>query len=84
MFLTRNIIAHNVPVDKYFRTKKQKIGKRKLTDRFGAPAEIRTPDTLIKSQVLYRLSYRGKPILFLCLHIISHEFAFVNTFFQKL
>ncbi len=26
---------------------------------FGAPAEIRTPDTLIKSQVLYRLSYRG-------------------------
>ena len=25
----------------------------------GALAEIRTPDTLIKSQVLYRLSYRG-------------------------
>ena len=24
-----------------------------------APAETRTPDTLIKSQVLYRLSYRG-------------------------
>ena len=23
------------------------------------PSEIRTPDTLIKSQVLYRLSYRG-------------------------
>ena len=27
---------------------------------FGAPVEIRTPDPLIKSQVLYRLSYRGK------------------------
>ena len=26
----------------------------------GAPVEIRTPDPLIKSQVLYRLSYRGK------------------------
>ena len=26
----------------------------------GAPAENRTPDTLIKSQVLYQLSYRGK------------------------
>ena len=26
---------------------------------FGAPAGIRIPDTLIKSQVLYRLSYRG-------------------------
>ena len=26
---------------------------------FGAPAENRTPDTLIKSQVLYQLSYRG-------------------------
>ena len=25
----------------------------------GAPAETRTPDTLIKSQVLYHLSYRG-------------------------
>ena len=25
----------------------------------GAPAENRTPDTLIKSQVLYQLSYRG-------------------------
>ena len=29
----------------------------------GAPAEIRTPDTLIKSQVLYRLSYRGIRIM---------------------
>ena len=26
----------------------------------GAPAENRTPDTLIKSQVLYQLSYRGE------------------------
>ena len=28
---------------------------------FGAPVENRTPDTLIKSQVLYQLSYRGVP-----------------------
>ena len=26
---------------------------------FGALAESRTPDTLIKSQVLYHLSYKG-------------------------
>ena len=31
---------------------------------FGAPAENRTPDTLIKSQVLYQLSYRGKLLSF--------------------
>ena len=31
---------------------------------FGAPAENRTPDTLIKSQVLYQLSYRG--VNFVC------------------
>ena len=31
----------------------------------GAPVESRTPDTLIKSQVLYLLSYRGKIIVFL-------------------
>ena len=30
---------------------------------FGAPAENRTPDTLIKSQVLYQLSYRGELFL---------------------
>ena len=39
-------------------------GSKKATPRmrgcfFGAPAGIRIPDTLIKSQVLYRLSYRG-------------------------
>ena len=28
--------------------------------RFGAPAGIRTPDTLLKRQVLCRLSYWGK------------------------
>ena len=31
---------------------------------FGAPAENRTPDTLIKSQVLYQLSYRGMGLKF--------------------
>ena len=30
---------------------------------FGDSAEIRTPDPLIKSQVLYRLSYKGEPTL---------------------
>ena len=37
-------------------------------DCFGAPAESRTPDTLIKSQVLYLLSYRG--IFFMPIYII--------------
>ena len=30
-----------------------------ISQSLGAPAENRTPDTLIKSQVLYQLSYRG-------------------------
>ena len=29
------------------------------TGFFGAPVGIRIPDPLIKSQMLYRLSYRG-------------------------
>src|ERR1017187_7126586 len=33
-------------------------GRRKV----GAPARTRTLDQLIKSQLLYQLSYRGKPI----------------------
>ena len=40
------------------RTQKSEIPQGYLTF-FGAPAENRTPDTLIKSQVLYQLSYRG-------------------------
>ena len=37
-----------------------KIKKGLMSQSLGAPAENRTPDTLIKSQVLYQLSYRGK------------------------
>ena len=37
---------------------RKNAGKPKFY-RVGAPAGIRIPDTLIKSQVLYRLSYRG-------------------------
>ena len=48
---------------------------------FGAPAENRTPDTMIKSHVLYRLSYRG--IDFQHLDIITHLNPFVNTFLLK-
>ena len=33
-----------------------KNGKQKACRFSGDPSEIRTPDTLIKSQVLYRLS----------------------------
>ena len=55
----------------------------------GAPAGIRIPDTLIKSQVLYRLSYRGIFCAFLPtrLNIIAHFIRFVNSFkkfFQKM
>ena len=46
---------------------------------FGAPAENRTPDTMIKSHVLYQLSYRG-----ICLHhnILAYQAKFVNPFFK--
>ena len=40
-----------------------------MSQSLGAPAENRTPDTLIKSQVLYQLSYRGK------LHKLYFEFS---------
>ncbi len=43
----------------YLRKKNNKKALAYCKCFFGAPAEIRTPDTLIKSQVLYRLSYRG-------------------------
>ena len=39
--------------------KPNKKGTTRVPFLFGAPAGIRIPDTLIKSQVLYRLSYRG-------------------------
>ena len=44
------------------RAPKQK-DRKNLSFCFGALAEIRTPDPLIKSQVLYRLSYKGEPTL---------------------
>ena len=46
---------------------------------FGAPAENRTPDTMIKSHVLYQLSYRG-----ICLYhnILAYQAKFVNPFFK--
>ena len=50
---------------------------------FGAPAENRTPDTLIKSQVLYQLSYRGISFLIAIissLNIIPQLITFVNSF----
>ena len=43
----------------------------------GAPAENRTPDTLIKSQVLYQLSYRGE--LFLDTLIKSQGACFMGV-----
>ena len=52
----------------YFRgnsrhTKSKKTDHRNGGLFFGAPAGTRIPDTLIKSQVLYRLSYRGVQIM---------------------
>ena len=44
------------------RSAKKEGQPRGLSFFFGAPAENRTPDTLIKSQVLYQLSYRGVSI----------------------
>ena len=48
--------------------------------RVGAPAGIRIPDTLIKSQVLYLLSYRG---IESCHIILAQRGAFVKRFFEK-
>ena len=46
----------------------------------GAPAGTRIPDTLIKSQVLYLLSYRGiSPRN----NMIAQNARFVNSFSQK-
>ena len=53
---------------------------------FGAPAENRTPDTLIKSQVLYQLSYRGIAIT-LKYDIINYvlcQYFFEKNFAKKL
>ena len=50
---------------------------------FGAPVEIRTPDPLIKSQVLYRLSYRGDCASKQRLIIVSYYFLFVKHFCKK-
>ena len=46
---------------------------------FGAPAENRTPDTMIKSHVLYRLSYRGISALI----YNSTRMLFCQHFFQS-
>ena len=41
------------------RATEKRIPRRKARDLFGAPAGIRTPDTLLKRQVLCLLSYWG-------------------------
>ncbi len=51
---------------------------------FGAPAESRTPDTMIKSHVLYLLSYRGIYLFFTGnADIITRKEGFVKIFFPK-
>ena len=46
----------------------------------GAPVETRTPDPLIKSQMLYRLSYRG---VFTTLHYHNTKNGICQGFFCK-
>ena len=60
--------------------KKQKSRTLSHSGFFGAPAETRTPDPLIKSQMLYRLSYRG---IFSTLHYISTRSAVCQGVFEK-
>ena len=50
---------------------------------FGAPAENRTPDTLIKSQVLYQLSYRGVRMLRFRTVIYYHNLIGLSILFLK-
>ena len=47
----------------------------------GAPAGTRIPDTLIKSQVLYRLSYRG--VLFRTVLFYHNKNGLSIPFFEK-
>ena len=58
--------------------------KRKCSDRFvfGDPSESRTPDTMIKSHVLYLLSYRVIQARHFQtrLIIISQQLNFVKIF----
>ena len=52
----------------------------------GAPAETRTPDPLIKSQMLYQLSYRGNihhSAFFQALHYISTYMGVCQGVFLK-
>ena len=68
-----------------FRAREQKRAKHHKDALlfFGAPAENRTPDTLIKSQVLYQLSYRGVSTYRSYRNMIPQQKHFVNTFFNK-
>ncbi len=56
--------------------------------KFGAFAEIRTPDQLIKSQLLYQLSYEGDkfcgtPLKIICFFEIANHFEdFFALFFR--
>ena len=55
--VTNPIRLWRAKFDTHSDTKKESTATGALF--FGAPAGTRIPDTLIKSQVLYRLSYRG-------------------------
>ena len=79
--------AHKKPFD--FLTENNQIAKQKkpLRERktaflkTGSPGGTRTPDQLVNSQLLYRLSYRGNEIrLFI---IISTSLFLVATKFPE-
>ena len=50
---------------------KKKALEQTFKGFLGAPAENRTPDTMIKSHVLYRLSYRGKYKLYAIVYSLN-------------
>ena len=54
---------------------------QKITKKNGSPDWTRTSDSLINSQVLYRLSYRG--MSFLTNESIANYLYFVKCFFRK-
>ena len=58
-FIFCEFCSKEVDLPSFIFDKKRKNRKQFACDFYGALAEIRTPDTLIKSQVLYRLSYKG-------------------------
>ena len=55
-----SLVARQPP---YWRTARRNCQHSKLTEKYGAPRETRTPDPLITNQMLFQLSYEGASLI---------------------